>query len=199
MASIQGAPARTDTTAAMIKGAQPRAALELLRKKAGDAAVAAVMSLLDDSDREILSLTGLSTRWVTMDTYVRFLRALVKVAYNGDEKGLIVGTIKLVEIELVGIYKAFTLISSPVELIQRLAAINQTYFKNVTTKTHQEGPASFLVTYCGLAPQHRIFENTLVGWWSKMVAATRGANAKVRVVKSIAAGGSEVTFAVQWE
>jgi hypothetical protein len=183
----------------MVKGAQPKTAFDLIRKQAGEPAVQAILALLSPEDREILTQPGLATRWVPLDTYTRCLKVIVQVAYKGDERGLTGGATRTAEIHAAGIYRSFTFITSPEEFIARLQSINETNFQGLTAKAQQTGPQSFVITYQGFEPQHRLIEYAILGWWTKMIEVVCGAKPKVKLLKSISSGGGEVALSVEWE
>jgi hypothetical protein len=182
---------------AAIKGSQPKAAFDLIRKQAGEPAVQAVLGLLSPEDREILTQPALATRWVPLDTYERLLKIFVKVGYKGDESGIVGGAMKTAEIHADGVYRSFSYISSPADFIARLKMVDETYFDGITTETQQRGPQSFVITYHGFGPHHRLVELSLIGWWTKMVEIVKGTKPKVKLMKS-AAGGGDVAVSVEW-
>jgi hypothetical protein len=183
----------------MVKGSQPKGALNLLRRASGEAGAQAVLALSTEEDREILTQPALALGWVPLDTYTRLLKAMVQVAYKGDERGLIAGAMKAAEIDAAGIYRSFSLIPSPDKLIRRLKTINEGIFQGISADTNQTGPRSFTITYHGFEPQHRVFEYVLIGWWTKMVEVARGAKPEVKLLKSISSAGGDVVLSVDWE
>jgi hypothetical protein len=182
---------------AKIKGSSVISSIDLTVETHGEAGLKQVIDMLDEKDRGLMK-NPLSTTWYDLDFFCRWLKASVAVTCNGNETGLIERSERGLRKQLTGIYKVFALLSSPQSVMNRLAAINETYFQGVTPRVTTLSPARHIISYEGLGPSHRLFEYCLIGWWTQILSTTRAKNPKVELKTSVASGKS-CEVALSWD
>jgi hypothetical protein len=182
---------------AKIKGTALLTSCELMLETHGETGLQQALEMLDEQDRIDIK-DAIASGWYDLDLYCRWLKATVVVTCDGDESRLTERAARGISKQLKGIYKVFALFSSPLSVVQRLVAINQTYFQGISTTVTSVSRGRHTLSYDGFEPSHRLFEYILLGWWHQILATTRAKNPTVKLQRSLASG-QKCEIAVSWD
>src|SRR5512142_103164 len=147
---------------AKIKGVVVSDSIKAVKSRSGEA-YAGVVALLKSETRALFEQANIiPSDWYSLDAFVEFLEADVKVTANGHEEELIRRSEIIIEQHLKGIYKLFIKLGSPEFVLNRLAIVHRTYFQGVGVDAHVTGPGTAVVRYTGFEPQHRLIGMTII-------------------------------------
>ena len=140
----------------------------------------------------------LAMSWVSLDLWVRFLKADVDLTEKGNGQALIARSEGVIERQLKGIYKTFVK-ESPEALIRSLNGIAGSYYQGVKSEATMTGPKTAVVRYVGFEKQHKLAGYSIIGFCRKALELSGAKNAVVRFTTSIEDDKGFADLAISWD
>jgi hypothetical protein len=183
-----------------IKGSAVIDSLSSVRARLGEAGIEQILGLLDPETRGFFReevMTAQSTAWVPLDRFVEFLKADLIVSDGGREEALIGRAEATIERQLRGIYRVFVRLSRPDSIVERIAAVNTTYFQGVGIERHlEEGKAT--VRHLGFQMNHHLMEYVILGFYQKALQLCGAKAVEAQFTKHIRDGGPYAELQLAW-
>jgi hypothetical protein len=182
-----------------IKGSVVGDAIKIIKTKYGEQTLSTVFGLLKPETRALFD-TGhvMPMNWYSLDDFIQFLEADLKVTANGNEGELIKRSEDLIAAQLTGIYKAFIKLGSPGFILSRMATINQTYFRGVTVEINLPGPGSAVLKISGFTKEQRLIGLSIIGFYQKALEVSGAKNIKVEFTTPIGDDKGYSELSISW-
>jgi hypothetical protein len=184
----------------LIKGSAVIDSLNSVRARMGEAGCEKILGLLDPGTSRFFReevMTAQSTTWVPLDRFVEFLNADLVVSDGGREEALIGRAEAIIGRQLRGIYRVFVRLSRPESIVDRIAAVNATYFQGVGIERHlEEGKAT--VRHIGFQPNHHLIEYVIIGFYRQALQLCGAKSVEAQFTTHIREGGPFAELQLAW-
>jgi hypothetical protein len=128
---------------------------------------------------------------------VEFLRADLIISDGGREEALIGRAEATIERQLRGIYRVFVRLSRPESIIERISAVNATYFHGVGIERDlEEGRAT--VRHLGFQKNHHLIEFVILGFYRKAMQLCGANSVEAQFTTHIREGGPFAELRLRW-
>jgi hypothetical protein len=139
--------------------------------------------------------------WFPMkEGYLVPMEHIVKLFYHGDEAkgGDALGHFSA-EMALTGIYKAFLLIVSPLDLMRRATSMMSTYYEPSKIEVKERSQKQVVMTIEESPGITRAFEYRVAGWCKRALELSNCKNVRYEVTQSVATGSHFTTIVFNWD
>ncbi|MCP4653618.1 MAG: hypothetical protein GY858_09605 [Candidatus Omnitrophica bacterium] len=182
-----------------IKAVRINLSIGWVKENFGDAGFSKILNAVSEEDQRILSSKFIPvTTWVSFDTYMHLLAAIVSELGSGDESILMRLSADCTKKELRGVYSIFIKLGSPEFIIKRAASMFEKYFSFGEVAVTNLGHKNIMLRFCGFEKQHRLIEVATFSFCKVALELTGGKNPDVKLVKSLADGTGYFELACTW-
>jgi hypothetical protein len=182
-----------------VKGSVVGDSIKTIKALYGEHTYNDVLNLLRPETRAVFDRGSVMPMdWYSLNAFIEFLEADLKVTSHGDERELIRRSEDLIGKQLTGIYKVFVKLGSPSFVLSRLAAVNQTYFRGVAIEISFPNPRNAIVRLTGFAKEHRLMGFCLIGFYRKALDVSGAKNIEVEFSTSIEEGKGYCELVLSW-
>ncbi|MBN2805597.1 MAG: hypothetical protein JXR22_02985 [Prolixibacteraceae bacterium] len=180
-----------------IKGMAIACTFELIKSRYGQEVFQQILNELSEEDRQILGRTILPSLWYSLKAFNNFLKAEVKIVYNGNSSKLQKGSEEIVNNQLKGIYKFFVKLGSPEFVVGRIGSVNNSYFNGIELEK-EISTGRFVGKYRGFEADQELFEEIIIGFYKKALEISGAKNIQARFDIPISQGKDYAQILVTW-
>ena len=168
-----------------IRGSFVNSTIAAAKKRNGVQFYNDIISQLDEQARQLFENPISNDGWYSYESLLKFLEAELKLTTNGVENELQIRTGTLVEKQLNVVNKFLIKLGSPESIIKRHKILHETLFRGVSIKIVFNGPNKAIITYSGFGKQHRLFQPSAVGMYTKVLEMSGAKDIHTKFVTSI--------------
>ena len=182
-----------------IKGSVVGDAMKIIKTNYGEDVYGRVLDKLKPQTRAIFDTDSFVLKnWYPLEAFNEFLDADLKVTANGNEQELIRRSEELIEKQMSVIYKVFVKLGSPKFVLERIAAINQTYFREVGVSISFPTTTSAIVRLTGFEKSHRLIGLSIIGFYRKALDVSGAKNIVTKYLTPIEAEKGFSELSISW-
>ena len=183
---------------AQIKGTVLLDTLAAIRARAGEAELAKIIDRLNGETKQLFQTPIQRSSWYSLDAFAEFLEANVQVTAGGDYEVLSKRAELVVESQLRGIYRVFVKLGTPGFVIDRIAAVHETYFKDIQIIPEIEKHKA-VIKYRGFQRQHAIMQYVITGFYRKALELCGAQRFELKFTVPMGAGEPYAELSILWE
>lgn len=184
----------------MIKATTLLISMECRKKELGEKLFQKIITSLDEKDRQIITKPIiLPTEWIPYDTYDNYTKAILDIAFKGNEYEYIRSGVEIASKSINSIYKALLRFGSPEFIVKRASVYINMLFQGVEITTTQIGPNEIKARCMGFEKKHHCIELGMIAWIKSAFMLSGAKNCNVKITKPLSddAGYFEITG--NWE
>lgn len=181
-----------------IKGAVLNDAIIAVKNNYGQQVYNQIIDQLDNTSKETYNNTILTSGWYPLEHFLNFVEIDIKLTAAGNDQEIINRAENLIEKELKGIYKIFVKLGSPKFVFKRLSAVHQSYFKGVSAEIMMEEDKKVKIKYTGFKKNHRLIENSIIGFYRKALEISGAERVKTRILTSVTENKGYYLLEISW-
>jgi hypothetical protein len=152
---------------AQIVGSAVLDAFQAIKTRGGEQQLNKILECLDAESKSAFSAPVEPWKWYPLDAFVSFLETDIRETAGGDRSVLIERSKKVIESQLHGVKRFFVQMGSPKYVINRIASVHESYFREIQIIPEVEDGPRAVIKYIGFAKHHDIMECAIIGFYLK--------------------------------
>jgi hypothetical protein len=181
-----------------IRGSFVNNSIDAVKKRNGVQVYNTIISQLDEQARQLFKNPISDTGWYSYESLLKFIEADLKLTANGDENELAIRTGALVDHQLNAVYKLLIKLGSHESIIKRHAILHQSLFRGVSINIILDGSNKAIITYSGFEKQHRLFQQSAIGIYRRVLEISGAKDIHVQFLTRIEDNKGYCELEITW-